>query len=218
MAPAPLTTEERRELSDHFAALDSSGLETVRILAKHPMSGVFNSGASLIDALALAWTGGRGRGRAAWAAFVREFIGEDFVPLHDELRNPQLHSAAANIALTSGNKDRGLHRKTVGGFYHLHTEEFARDLETAFQNFRGRAQDDPVIGRRALSHFRRNAPVRAVPFYGVPRTLRLQRARPQCCSPHRAVCDIRRVRRATWRSQSHASDEENVGKAARGFM
>jgi hypothetical protein len=170
MAPAPLTTEERRELSDHFAALDSSGLETVRILAKHPMSGVFNSGASLIDALALAWTGGRGRGRAAWAAFVREFIGEDFVPLHDELRNPQLHnfSAAANIALTSGNKDRGLHRKTVGGFYHLHTDEFARDLETAFQNFRGRAQDDPVIGRRALSHFRRNAPVRAVPFYGGP--------------------------------------------------
>jgi hypothetical protein len=104
--PAPLSSNEKNELTQHFHAIDRNGMDRVRVLATQPNFGVFTSGAIVIDALALAWTGGKGGGPDAWAAFVREFIGEDFATLRDSLRNPGLHnlSAAADVVFTSATR------------------------------------------------------------------------------------------------------------------
>jgi hypothetical protein len=172
VAVEPLTPVERRELTGHFDAIEGNGLKAVRVLAQHPMPGVFAHGALVIDTLARAWRGvkGKGSGSDAWDNFVREFISKDFEGLYHDLRNLGLHnqSASSRIRFVSDRNVRVLHRRESGDSYFLHTEEFARDVETAFSRFRERALDDPEVGQRALSHFRRYPPVRAIPFTSRP--------------------------------------------------
>jgi hypothetical protein len=130
---APLSTAERTELDGHLAAIDQNGLGHVRIVAPHLHPAVFNAGATVIDALALAWTGGKPRGPGAWDMFVREFVGDTHVGLYEHLRNPGLHnlSASAHIVLVSGARDRRHHRQEQAGMLYLHTEESPRTSNTA---------------------------------------------------------------------------------------
>jgi hypothetical protein len=163
VAAVPLSQADRDDLVGHLDAIESR-LDTVGILASLPTPDVFTVGLPVLDALALAWTGGKGKGSDAWEDFVHEFIGDDFEELYTDLRNLALHNLGASpgIRLVSDSEDRSLHRKKLGGHYYLHTEEFARDVEEAFSRFRERALHDPEVGRRALFWFQRHAPVRAI--------------------------------------------------------
>lgn len=168
----PLTNDELVRLGAYFQRIEETDLRDVRALAVGGGGmGVFRLVAALVDALALAYAGGKGNGATAWRGFVTKYLPEhgDLANEYSGFRSTGLHnlSAAPHIVFISGRRDAALHRTRTGGILHLHAERLVADIEAAFYRFRDETLlRDPDAGRCALAWFDQKPPVGPVRFYG----------------------------------------------------
>ena len=122
----------------------------------------------MIDALALTYSGGKGKGKAAWANFVTRYFPQPeygvLTGLYGGYRSRTLHNASAkHVQFTRGDADAHRHLTQDGSDLILHLESLADALYRAFDAFYSDAVAYSNVGLRALGWFKKNPPVRALP-------------------------------------------------------